>query len=113
MMRAICLAAVLFAGCTNLQPVQPGDEALSCRDLTEQFAESQRMREEAIEDRARAGLDPARARFMWPSLLGVDRRSVAEIEHARAAAEARSAHLAKLLRDKRCPLPSAVVAMRT
>lgn len=115
MTRTIYLAAMLLAGCAapEFRSIQPGDEVLTCSELMEQFAESQRMREEAAEDRARAGLDPARARLMWPSLLGVDKRSVAEIEHARAVSEARSAHLAKLMRDRRCPLPSGVVAIRT
>jgi len=116
MKRALCLGMVLLAGCataTDFRPVRPGDEALTCGELSEQFADSQRMRDDALEDRARAGLDQARARFMWPSLIGVDKRSMAEIEHARAAAEARSAHLAKLLSAKRCPLPSGVVAIRT
>ena len=115
MTRTIYLAAVLLAGCAapEFSSVHPKDEALTCAELVEHFAESQRMREEALADRSRAGIDPARARLMWPSLLGVDKRSVAEIEHARAVSEARSAHLAKLMRDRRCPLPSGVVAIRT
>ena len=115
MTRTMYLAVILLAGCAapEFRSIQPGDAALTCAELMEQFAESQRMRDEAIEDRTRAGLDPARARLLWPALLGVDKRSIAELEHARALAEARSAHLAKLMSARRCPPPSGVVAIRT
>ena len=115
MRRAFCLAAVLLGACADpdLRPVRPQDGALTCAELADQHAEAQRMREEALSERARSAIDPARSRLLWPSILGVDKRSAAETEHAVAVAEARSAHLAKLMREKRCPLPSGVVAIRT
>ena len=115
-MRIPYLFVFLLAACASevdLRPVQPGDHALSCAELLERQADAQRMREEAISERTRGAIDPARSRLLWPSIMGVDTRSAAEIEHALALADARSAHLAKLLRDKRCPLPSGVVAIRT
>ena len=115
-MRTTCLLVFLLAACASevdLRPVQPGDGALTCAELMDQFADAQRLREEALTERTRSAIDPARSRLLWPSILGVDKRSAAEIEHAVAVSQARSEHLAKLLRDKRCPLPSGVVAIRT
>ena len=115
-MRTPYLVVFLLAACASevdLRPVQPGDHALSCAELREQQADAQRMREDAISERTRSAIDPARSRLLWPSIMGVDKRSAAELEHALAVADARSAHLAKLLLEKRCPLPSGVVASRT
>jgi hypothetical protein len=112
---ALCLAAILVGACASqdLRPVRPEDGALTCSQLADERANAQRMREEALSERSRSAIDPARSRLLWPSILGVDKRSAAETEHAVAVAEARSAHLAKLMREKRCPLPSGVVAIRT
>lgn len=115
MRRALCLAVIVVGACASpdLRPVRPEDGALTCAELTGEYAEAQRMREEALSERSRSAIDPARSRLLWPSILGVDKRSAAETEHAVALAEARSAHLAKLMREKRCPPPSGVVAIRT
>jgi hypothetical protein len=95
--------AMLLAACATPAEDQitvPGDMGFSCEQLVSALGEAQRLRDEAQS----ANVD--RIRFFWPLILG----SSVDYSAAIALADAKKARLAKLLSQKRCPVPSGIIA---
>lgn len=98
--------AMLLAACATPAEDQitlPGDMGFSCEQLVSALGEARRLRDEAQS----ANVD--RIRFFWPLILG----SSVDYSAAIALADARKARLAKLLSQKRCPVPSGIIAANT
>jgi hypothetical protein len=97
--------AVLIGGCatpTVVQPVKPGDTGLSCAQLQNEYADAERYRKEADNEKSVTGGNVVRAIFFWPAILG----TAANANEAIAAADNRKVYLANQMNTKNCAIPT-------
>ena len=98
---AISFALLFLAGCskpTVVEVVMPGDEELSCGQLKNAYAEAERFKEEAQDEKGVTGGNTARALLFWPAVVGTYMNSNEAIQ----AADSRKVHLMNVMRDKNC-----------
>ena len=105
-MKRALLPAILFAvlsGCaspTVVQSVKPGDAGLSCPQLQNEYADTERFKKEAESEKGVTGGNVARVLF-WPAIIG----TYMNANEAIAAADNRKVHLANLMTQKSCEIP--------
>jgi hypothetical protein len=90
------LSLILLAGCatpTVVQTVKPGDSGLSCAQLQNEFADA---------EKGVTGGNVARLLF-WPAIVGTTMNA----NEAIAAADNRKVHLANLMNQNKCAVPTA------
>ncbi len=99
------LSLILLAGCatpTVVQTVKPGDSGLSCAQLQNEFADAEKFRKDADAERGVTGGNVARLLF-WPAIVG----TTVNANEAIAAADNRKVHLANLMNQNKCAVPTA------
>ena len=102
----ITRSAVLLTlgGCaspTVVQSVKPGDAGLSCAQLQNEYADADKLKKSAAEEKGVTGGNVARLLF-WPSIIG----TYMNANEAIAAADNRMVNLANLMSRSKCPVPS-------
>jgi hypothetical protein len=107
-MKYISLLAffiITLTGCaspTVVQSVKPGDTGLSCAQLQNEFADADKFRKDAEAEKGVTGGNVARLLF-WPAIIGTTMNA----NEAIAAADNRKVHLANLMNQNKCAVPSA------
>ena len=103
--HCLCLtgifSAIFCVSCatpTVVQSVKPGDTGLSCSQLQNELADTERFRAEADREKGMTGGNVVRALFFWPAILG----SFSNANEAIAAADARKVSLSNLMNQKNC-----------
>ena len=99
------LSLILLAGCatpTVVQTVKPGDSGLSCAQLQNEFADAEKFRKDADAEKGVTGGNVARLLF-WPAIVGTTMNA----NEAIAAADNRKVHLANLMNQSKCAVPTA------
>ncbi len=101
-MKKISILVFIFlyscAKPTVVEVIQPGDELLNCTELKQQIEETNKIKEEAEFSKGSGG-NFARALLFWPAWA----QSLNNANDAMIAANNRSFHLIKLMRNKNCP----------
>ena len=80
--------------------VKPGDAGLTCPQLQNEYADTERFKKEAEGEKGVTGGNVARLLF-WPSIVG----TYMNANEAIAAADNRRVHLANLMTQKTCEIP--------
>ena len=83
---------------TMVEITQPDDGLLNCKELKQEIEETNKIKEEA-EFSKDSGGNIARALLFWPAWA----QSLNNADDAMIAANNRSFHLIKLMRNKNCP----------
>ena len=92
---------ILLGSCakpTVVTVVMPGDEGLSCSQLKNEVAETQRFKREAEAVKGGTGGNITRGLLFWPAIIG----SYQNANEAIAAANNRKVHLFNIMRQKDC-----------
>ena len=92
---------ILLGSCakpTVVTVVMPGDEGLSCSQLKNEVAETQRFKREAESVKGGTGGNITRGIFFWPAII----QSYSNANEAIAAANNRKVHLFNIMRQKDC-----------
>ena len=92
---------ILLGSCatpTVVTVVMPGDEGLSCSQLKNEVAETQRFKREAEAVKGGTGGNITRGLLFWPAIIG----SYQNANEAIAAANNRKVHLFNIMRKKDC-----------
>ena len=100
----VVAVAVMLGGCaspTVVQSVKPGDDGLSCPQMQNEYADSERFKKEAASEKGVTGGNVARLLF-WPAIIG----TYMNANEAIAAADNRMVNLANLMSKKNCPVPA-------
>ena len=102
----ITISAVLLTlgGCaspTVVQSVKPGDAGLSCAQLQNEYADADKLKKTAADEKGVTGGNVARLLF-WPSIIG----TYMNANEAIAAADNRMVNLANLMSRANCQVPS-------
>ena len=104
-LNKLALVAALFLGAcaspTVVQSVTPGDNALNCGQLQNEYADAEKLRAEADKEKSVTGGNVLRAIFFWPAILG----TASNANEAIAAADSRKIYLANLMNQKNCAVP--------
>ena len=87
---------------TVVDVVMPGDEELNCGQLKNAYAETQRYKREASDEKGFTGGNAARALLFWPAIIGTSMNA----NEAIAAADNRLVHLGNIMRNKYCDIPN-------
>lgn len=82
----------------KVERVKMTDAALSCDDLSKEFAEAERFRQEAEGKKGFTGTNVASVVFFWPGLL----MTYSDSNDAIRAADERKAYIVDLLGKKGC-----------
>ena len=101
MKKISILVFVFLYSCAKpavVEVIQPDDELLNCTELKEQIEETNKIKEEAEFSKGSGG-NFARALLFWPAWA----QSLNNADDAMIAANNRSFHLIKLMRNKNCP----------
>ena len=101
MKKIYILVFILLYSCakpTVVEVVQTGDELLNCTELKQEIEETNKIKDEA-EFSKDSGGNIARAILFWPAWA----QSLNNADDAMIAANNRSFHLIKLMRNKNCP----------
>jgi hypothetical protein len=101
---ATSLAVASLMGCatpTVTQVVKPGDTALSCAQLQNEYSDAQRLKKEADAEKSVTGGNVVRALFFWPAIIG----TAMNANEAIAAADNRTVHLSNLMVQQKCEIP--------
>ena len=97
----IVLTLVLTKSCakpTVVDVVMPKDKELNCKELKDEYAETRRFRQEALEVQTAPGANTARATFFWPALLVTLHNG----DKAINAANERAYHIVDIMKKKNC-----------
>tara|TARA_B100001250_G_scaffold66568_1_gene53095 strand:- start:4 stop:468 length:465 start_codon:yes stop_codon:yes gene_type:complete len=97
----IILILILPKSCakpTVVDVVMPRDKELNCKELKDEYAETRRFRQEALEVQTAPGANTARATFFWPALLVTLHNG----DKAINAANKRAYHVVNLMKKKNC-----------
>lgn len=86
---------------TVIQSVKPGDTSLSCGQLQNEYSDALRFKKEAESEKGVTGGNVARLLF-WPAIIGTHMNA----NEAIAAADNRKVHLANVMNQKDCPIPT-------
>jgi len=102
---AAAFAALAFAvsGCASPEVIsarQPGDDNLTCSQLTDQYEDAQTFEKKARAERGVTGKNVAAALLFWPALIG----TYSNTDDAINAAQERQRRLERLASDKKCSL---------
>ena len=101
-MKNILILLVFFIfSCAKplvVETIQPGDDLLNCADLKQEIEEAKKIKQEAEFSKASGG-NFARAILFWPAWA----QSLNNADDAILAANNRSFHLIKVMREKNCP----------
>ena len=92
---------ILLGSCakpTVVTVVMPGDEGLSCSQLKNEVAETQRFKREAESVKGGTGGNITRGIFFWPAIV----QSYSNANEAIAAANSRKVHLFNIMNDRKC-----------
>jgi len=92
---------MIIASCakpTVVNIVLPGDEKLNCKELDEQVMEAQKIKKEAINAADQTGANVARMAFFWPAWA----KTLHNADKAITAADDRTYHLYKVMKNKDC-----------
>ena len=92
---------ILLGSCatpTVVTVVMPGDEGLSCSQLKNEVAETQRFKREAESVKGGTGENITRGLFFWPAII----QSYNNANEAIAAANNRKVHIFNIMRSKNC-----------
>jgi hypothetical protein len=95
---------IALTGCaspTVVQSVKPGDGGLSCAQLQNEFADADKFRKDAEAEKGVTGGNVARLLF-WPAIIGTTMNA----NEAIAAADNRKVHLANLMNQNKCVVPT-------
>ena len=103
---------ILLGSCakpTVVTVVMPGDEGLSCSQLKNEVAETQRFKREAESVKGGTGGNITRGIFFWPAII----QSYSNANEAIAAANNRKVHIFNIMRGKNCTGLGAMVVETT
>ena len=98
----VFIAVALLTGCaspTVVQSVKPGDTGLSCGQLQNEFADTEKFKKDAEGEKGVTGGNAARLLF-WPAIVG----TYMNANEAIAAADNRKVHLANIMTQKNCQI---------
>ena len=101
MKKISILVFVFLYSCAKpvvVEVIQPDDKLLNCTELKQQIEETNKIKEEAEFSKGSGG-NFARALLFWPAWA----QSLNNADDAMIAANNRSFHLIKLMRNKNCP----------
>lgn len=102
---AIALAATLALGaCTTTERVsvtQPGDQAMTCTQLREQFVKLDEIRRDGQSDQGVNAANVGAVLFFWPAAVG----NYFSARDAMEIAERRREHLMTIYNGKNCDAP--------
>ena len=97
----IVLTLVLTKSCakpTVVDVVMPKDKELNCKELKDEYAETRRFRQEALDVQSAPGANTARSVFFWPALLVTLHNG----DKAIKAANDRAYHIVDIMKKKNC-----------
>jgi len=97
----IVLTLVLTKSCakpTVVDVVMPKDKELNCKELKDEYAETRRFRQEALDVQSAPGAQSARSVFFWPALLVTLHNG----DKAIKAANDRAYHIVDIMKKKNC-----------
>ena len=95
----IVLTLVLTKSCakpTVVDVVMPKDKELNCKELKDEYAETRRFRQEALDVQSAPGANTARSVFFWPALLVTLHNG----DKAIKAANDRAYHIVDIMKKK-------------
>ena len=101
MRNVLILIVFLNFSCAKplvVETIQPGDDVLNCKELKQEIEEAKKIKQEAELSKASGG-NFARAILFWPAWA----QSLNNADDAILAANNRSFHLIKVMREKNCP----------
>lgn len=96
--------AIFLTACASpivVQSMKPGDTGLTCGQLQNEYADANRYKETAEQEKTVTGNNVLRALFFWPAILG----TASNANEAIAAADSRKVHLANQMARKNCKIP--------
>tara|TARA_Y100001935_G_C17201570_1_gene455320 strand:- start:174 stop:632 length:459 start_codon:yes stop_codon:yes gene_type:complete len=99
--RYLLLIFIFLSYCATPQVVvvkDPLDEKKNCYELENSVAETQKFKRDAQWEKDKEGANFARAILFWPAMA----TTFANAEKAIKAADDRTYHLLKIMRDKNC-----------
>ena len=97
----IVLTLVLIKSCAKpavVDVVMPRDKELNCKELKDEYAETRRFRQEALDVQSAPGANTARSVFFWPALL----ITLHNGDKAIKAANDRAYHIVDIMKKKNC-----------
>ena len=97
----IVLTLVLIKSCakpTVVDVVMPKDKELNCKELKDEYAETRRFKQEALDIQSAPGANTARSVFFWPALLVTLHNG----DKAIKAANDRAYHIVDIMKKKNC-----------
>jgi len=92
---------VLISSCatpTVVEVVMPRDHELNCKELKDEFIETRRFKQEAVDAQTDPGDQTARALLFWPALLA----TLHNADKAIKAANDRAFHILEIMKKKNC-----------
>ena len=95
----IILTLVLIKSCakpTVVDVVMPRDKELNCKELKDEYAETRRFKQEALDVQSAPGAQTARSVFFWPALLVTLHNG----DKAINAANERAYHIVDIMKKK-------------
>lgn len=102
---AAVAAALSTAACTTTEKVSvmmPGDRAMTCNQLKEEFAKLDVIKRDADSDKGVNGANVAAVLLFWPAAAG----NYLNARDAQQLAEQRRTHLMTFYNDKQCDNPA-------
>jgi len=102
---AAIAAAALTSACTTTEKVsvmQPGDRAMTCTQLKEEFAKLDAIKRDADSDKGVNGANVAAVILFWPAAAG----NYLNARDAQQLVEQRRSHLMSFYNDKQCDNPA-------
>lgn len=98
----VILAALLSACAspTVVQTMKPGDAALSCAQLQNEYSDAERFKKDAESEKGVTGGNAARLLF-WPLIVG----TYMNANEAASAADNRKIHLVNVMGKQNCEVP--------
>ena len=97
----IVLTLVLIESCAKpkvVDVVMPRDKELNCKELKDEYVETRRFRQEALDVQNAPGANTARSVFFWPALLVTLHNG----DKAIKAANDRAYHIVDIMKKKNC-----------
>lgn len=102
---AAIAAAALTSACTTTEKVsvmQPGDRAMTCSQLKEEFAKLDAIKRDADSDKGVNGANVAAVILFWPAAAG----NYLNARDAQQLVEQRRTHLMSFYNEKQCDNPA-------
>ena len=102
---ATLLAGLALSACTTTEKVnvmQPGDRAMTCTQLKDEFARLDTIKKDAQRDKGVNTANVAAVVFFWPAAAG----NYLNARDAEQLVEQRRQHLMTIFNEKRCDNPA-------